>query len=120
MPDATILLDYMLNRMKGILENIVVFEEQMMANIYRTNGVIFAQRVMNALIDKGFVREKAYDTVQPIAMKAMSMGASYQELLKEDPTVMGALHRGGAQQLLHPRLLFQNIDHIYKRNKLEE
>jgi len=63
MPDATILLDYMLNRMKGILENIVVFEEQMMANIYRTNGVIFAQRVMNALIDKGFVREKAYDTV---------------------------------------------------------
>lgn len=91
MPDATILLDYMLNRMKGILENIVVFEEQMMANIYRTNGVIFAQRVMNALIDKGFVREKAYDTVQPIAMKAMSMGASYQELLKEDPTVMGAL-----------------------------
>lgn len=91
MPDATILLDYMLNRMKGILENIVVFEDQMMANIYRTNGVIFAQRVMNALIDKGFVREKAYDTVQPIAMKAMSMGASYQDLLKEDPTVMGAL-----------------------------
>lgn len=120
MPDATILLDYMLNRMKGILENIVVFEEQMMANIYRTNGVIFAQRVMNALIDKGFVREKAYDTVQPIAMKAMSMGASYQELLKEDPTVMGALTEEEFNNCFTLDYYFKNIDHIYKRNKLEE
>lgn len=113
MPDATILLDYMLNRMKGILENIVVFEEQMMANIYRTNGVIFAQRVMNALIDKGFVREKAYDTVQPIAMKAMSMGASYQELLKEDPTVMGALTEEELNNCFTLDYYFKNIDHIY-------
>ncbi len=120
MPDATILLDYMLNRMKGILENIVVFEDQMMANIYRTNGVIFAQRVMNALIDKGFVREKAYDTVQPIAMKALSMGASYQDLLKEDPTVMGALSEEELDSCFTLDYYFKNIDHIYKRNKLEE
>lgn len=120
MPDATILLDYMLNRMNGILENIVVFEDQMMANIYRTNGVIFAQRVMNALIDKGFVREKAYDTVQPIAMKAMSMGASYQDLLKEDPTVMGALSEEELDSCFTLDYYFKNIDHIYKRNKLEE
>ncbi len=120
MPDATILLDYMLNRMKGILENIVVFEDQMRANIYRTNGVIFAQRVMNALIDKGFVREKAYDTVQPIAMKAMSLGASYQDLLKEDPTVMGALTEEELDACFTLDYYFKNIDHIYKRNKLEE
>lgn len=120
MPDATILLDYMLNRMKGILENLVVFEDQMRANIYRTNGVIFAQRVMNALIDKGFVREKAYDTVQPIAMKAMSLGASYQDLLKEDPTVMGALTEEELDACFTLDYYFKNIDHIYKRNKLEE
>lgn len=120
MPDATILLDYMLNRMKGILENLVVFEDQMMANIYRTNGVIFAQRVMNALIDKGFVREKAYDTVQPIAMKAMSLGASYQDLLKQDPTVMGALSEEELDNCFTLDYYFKNIDHIYKRNKLEE
>lgn len=120
MPDATILLDYMLNRMKGILENIVVFEDQMMANIYRTNGVIFAQRVMNALIDKGFAREKAYDTVQPIAMKAMSIGASYQDLLKQDPTVMGALTEEELDNCFTLDYYFKNIDHIYKRNNLEE
>lgn len=120
MPDATILLDYMLNRMKGILANIVVFDEQMMANIYRTNGVIFAQRVMNALIDKGFVREKAYDTVQPIAMKAMSLGASYQDLLKQDPTVMGALTEEELDNCFTLDYYFKNIDYIYKRNKLEE
>lgn len=120
MPDATILLDYMLNRMKGILENLVVFQEQMMANIYRTNGVIFAQRVMNALIDKGFVRETAYDTVQPIAMKAMSLGASYQDLLKQDPTVMGALTEEELDACFTLDYYFKNIDHIYKRNKLEE
>ena len=120
MPDATILLDYMLNRMKGILENLVIFEDQMKANIYRTNGVIFAQRVMNALIDKGFVREKAYDTVQPIAMKAMSLGASYQELLKQDPTVMSMLTEEELDNCFTLDYYFKNVDHIYKRNKLEE
>ncbi len=120
MPDATILLDYMLNRMKGILENLVIFEDQMKANIYRTNGVIFAQRVMNALIDKGFVREKAYDTVQPIAMKAMSLGASYQDLLKQDPTVMSMLTEEELDNCFTLDYYFKNVDHIYKRNKLEE
>ena len=120
MPDATILLDYMLNRMMGILDNLVVFEEQMKANIYRTNGVIFAQRVMNALIDKGFAREKAYDTVQPVAMKAMSIGASYQELLKEEPTVMATLTEEELDGCFTLEYYMKNVDYIYKRNKIEE
>jgi len=120
MPDATILLDYMLNRMMGILENLVVFDEQMKANIYRTNGVIFAQRVMNALIDKGFAREKAYDTVQPVAMKAMSIGASYQELLKEEPTVMATLTAEELDGCFTLEYYMKNVDYIYKRNKIEE
>lgn len=119
MPDATILLDYMLNRMKGILENIVVFEDQMLNNIYRTNGVIFAQRVMNALIDKGFAREKAYDTVQPIAMRAMQEGKPYQELLKQDETVMSTLTPEELDNCFTLDYYFKNIDHIYKRNNLE-
>lgn len=118
MPDATILLDYMLNRMMGILDNLVVFEEKMKSNIYLTNGVIFAQRVMNALIEKGFVREQAYDTVQPIAMRAMAAGANYQDLLKEDPTVMGALTAEELDGCFTLEYYMKNVDYIYKRNGL--
>ena len=120
MPDATILLDYMLNRMMGILENLVVFEEQMKANIYRTNGVIFAQRVMNALIDKGFSREKAYETVQPVARRAMAEGASSQSLLKEEPTVMATLTEEELDGCFTLEYYMKNVDYIYKRNKIEE
>lgn len=120
MPDATILLDYMLNRMMGILENLVVFEERMKQNIYMTNGVIFAQRVMNALINKGFVREKAYDTVQPVAMQAMAEGASYQELLKKNPVVMAALTEEELDNCFTLDYYMKNVDYIYKRNKIED
>lgn len=120
MPDATILLDYMLNRMMGILENLVVFEDRMKQNIYMTNGVIFAQRVMNALIGKGFAREKAYDTVQPIAMKAMSTGASYQDLLRQNETVMSVLTSEELDACFTLDYYMKNVDHIYKRNKIEE
>ena len=120
MPDATILLDYMLNRMMGILDNLVVFEEQMKANIYRTNGVIFAQRVMNALIEKGFAREKAYDTVQPVAMRAMAEGASYEALLKEEPTVMSTLTAEELEGCFTLEYYMKKVDYIYKRNKIEE
>ena len=88
LPDATILLDYMLNRFGNILENLVVFPENMLKNIYLTHKVIFAQRVMTALINKGFSRENAYDLVQPIAMKAWFEGQDYKELLSQNETVM--------------------------------
>ena len=88
LPDATILLDYMLNRFGNILENLVVFPENMLKNIYLTHQVIFAQRVMTALINKGFSREKAYDLVQPIAMKAWFEALDYKELLLQNPEVM--------------------------------
>lgn len=118
MPDATILLDYMLNRMMGILENLVVFEDRMKSNIYMTNGVIFAQRVMNALIGKGFVREQAYDTVQPIAMQAMAAGANYQDLLKQSSTVMDALTEEELDACFTLDYYMKNVDYIYKRNGL--
>ena len=119
MPDATILLDYMLNRMMGILENLVIFEQQMHDNIYRTNGVIFAQRVMNALIDKGFVREKAYDTVQPVAMRAMQEGKPYIDLLRQDPTVSATLSAEELEACFTLDYYMKNVDYIYNRNNIE-
>ena len=119
LPDATMLLDYMLNRFKGILENLVIFPEQMLKNIYRTNKVIFAQRVMNALISKGFVREEAYDTVQPMAMKAWSEGLDYQELLSQNEKVMSFLSKEELDSCFTLDYYFSQVDYIYKRNGVE-
>ena len=119
LPDATMLLDDMLKRFKGILENLVIFPEQMLKNIYRTNKVIFAQRVMNALISKGFVREEAYDTVQPIAMKAWSEGLDYQELLSQNEKVMSFLSKEELDSCFTLDYYFSQVDYIYKRNGIE-
>jgi adenylosuccinate lyase len=120
LPDATELLDYMLNRMMNILGNLTVFEDKMKADIYMTNGVIFAQRVMNALIGKGFAREKAYDTVQPVAMRAMATGMPYIDLLREDPTVSATLSNEELEACFTLDYYMKNVDYIYKRNKIED
>ena len=119
LPDATMLLDYMLNRFRGILENLVVFKDVMMENIYRTRKVIFAQRVMNALIEKGFSREQAYDTVQPVAMRAMSERADYQELLAETPAVMEVLTREELDSCFTLEYYLKNVDFIFDRVGIE-
>ncbi len=115
LPDATELLDYMLCRFKGILENLVVYPETMLANIYRTKGVIFAQRVMNALIGKGLSREEAYDTVQPIAMKAWTEGLDYQTLLKASDKVMSLLTEDELWDCFTLDYYFKNVDYIFGR-----
>ncbi len=119
MPDATILLDYMLNRMMGILQNLTIFEDKMMSDIYMTNGVIFAQRVMNALIGKGWVREQAYDTVQPVAMKAMATNSNYKDLLLQTPTVMEVLTPEELDACFTLDYYLKNVDYIYKRNGID-
>ena len=75
---------------------------------------------MNALIDKGFAREKAYDTVQPVAMRAMSEGAAYLDLLKEEPTVKATLTTEELEGCFTLEYYMKNVDFIYKRNKIEE
>ena len=115
LPDATELLDYMLCRFKGILENLVVYPETMLANIWRTKGVIFAQRVMNALIGKGLSREEAYDMVQPIAMRAWTEGLDYRDLLQESDKVMSLLTEEDLADCFTLDYYFKNVDFIFSR-----
>ncbi len=115
LPDATELLDYMLCRFKGILENLNVYPENMLTNIRRTHGVIFAQRVMNALIEKGLSRERAYDTVQPISMKSWAEGLDYQTLLKENEEVMALLSPEEVDSCFTLDYYFKNVDYIFKK-----
>ncbi|MDR1113144.1 MAG: adenylosuccinate lyase [Bacteroidales bacterium] len=115
LPDATILLDYMLNRVSNILENLVVFPENMLKNIYITHKVIFAQRVMNSLISKGFSREKAYDLVQPIAMKAWFDGQDYKTLIEANETVCAALTQAEIDDCFTLAYYFKHVDDIFER-----
>ncbi len=115
LPDATMLLDYMLNRLKGILENVVVYPEVMLKNIYLTNGVIFSQRVMNALIAKGLAREEAYDLVQPLAMEAYNEQKDFQTLLANNPLISKHLSTTELANCFTLDYYFKNVDYIYKR-----
>ena len=115
LPDATILLDYMLNRFGNILENLVVFPENMLKNIYLTHKVIFAQRVMTALINKGFSRESAYDLVQPIAMKAWFEGQDYKELLAQNETVMSHFTPEELNQCFTLEYYLKQVPAIFER-----
>ncbi|MDE7213406.1 MAG: adenylosuccinate lyase [Anaeroplasmataceae bacterium] len=115
LPDATMLLDYMLNRFKGMLENLVVYPEVMLENIYKTNGVIFAQRVMNALIEKGLSREEAYDLVQPIAMEAYNEKKDYKSLLEVNPKIKEYLSKEGLNACFTLEYYFSNLDYIYNK-----
>jgi adenylosuccinate lyase len=115
LPDSTMLLDYMLNRFMGILDKLVVYPKKMIDDIYMTNGVIFAQRVMMALIEKGLSREEAYDTVQPIAMVAYNEGKDYQTLLSESDKVMSKLTKDELASCFTLEYYFKNLDFIYSR-----
>lgn len=115
LPDATELLDYMLTRFKGILENLIVYPDKMMKDIYLTKGVIFAQRVLYKLIEKGLVREEAYDTVQPIAMKALEEDKNYIDLLKENEKVKSLLTDEEIDSCFTLDYYMKNVDYIYKR-----
>lgn len=85
--DGTILLDYMLNRYTKVLSNLVIFEEQMIKNIYLTYGVIFAQRFLNGLVEKGVSRENSYSIIQPIAMESWHERKDFKTLiLRSDVT----------------------------------
>ena len=115
LPDATELLDYMLTRFKDILDNLVVYKDKMLEDIWMTNGVIFAQRVMNALIGKGLSREGAYDAVQPIAMKAWSEHLDYAGLLKADPGIKALLSDDEIDSCFTLEYYLKNVDYIFSR-----
>ena len=114
-PDATELLDYMLNRFGRILKNLTVYPENMKKNIWLTNGVIFSQRFMLKLIEKGWTREKAYDTVQPQAIKAWEENLNFRDLMEAVPEVTDTLTPEEIEDCFDPYYHVKNVKEIYKR-----
>ena len=114
-PDATILLDYLLARMTGLLKNLNVDEKRMLENIQQTHGVIFAQRVMNALIAKGLSREAAYDAVQPIAMMAWTQHTDFKTLLIQAESITAQLSVSEIDACFTLEYYLSTVDALYAR-----
>lgn len=115
LPDATIALDYMLNRFSNIVKNLTVFPENMKRNIDKTHGVIFSQRVLLALIDKGMSREAAYDTVQPKAMQAWETGTHFKQLVEEDEVITAQLSNAEIEDCFDYTYHLKNVDQIFEK-----
>lgn len=114
-PDATILLNYMLNRFGNIVKNLTVFPDNMRRNMDRTFGIIFSQRILLGLIEKGWSREAAYDAVQPKAMQAWEEETMFRTLIEEDKE-MGALFTSEElDELFDPHYHVRRVDTIFER-----
>lgn len=112
--DMITLFDYMLQRMNRVLKNLTFFPQNMARNIELTHGAIYSQRALNALILSGKSREEAYDLVQPLAMKSLLEGASFESLLLENPEIKSILGEGKIHSLFAPEYALKNVDYIYR------
>ncbi|WP_322925302.1 adenylosuccinate lyase [Paenibacillus campi] len=119
LPDATMLLNYMLNRFGNIVKNLTVFPENMQRNIQRTYGVPFSGRVMTKLIDKGMSREQAYDTVQPRAMQAWEQQRSFKDIILETPEITSQLSSEEIDDAFNSAWHLKHVDTIFKKLGLD-
>ncbi|RTE09840.1 adenylosuccinate lyase [Paenibacillus whitsoniae] len=115
LPDATQLLNYMLNRLGNIIKNLTVFPENMKRNMRSTYDVPFSGRVMTKLIDKGFAREQAYDTVQPRAMQAWEEQRSFREIVENTPAITEALSPAEIADCFDPSWHLKHVETIFDR-----
>lgn len=115
LPDSTILLDYILNRFGNIVKNLTVFPDNMKNNMDRTLGLIYSQRVLLALIDKGMAREAAYDVVQPKAMEAWETKQPFRQLVEGEPKITALLSPEEIADCFDYNYHLKNVDLIFER-----
>ncbi|AQU78617.1 MULTISPECIES: adenylosuccinate lyase [Planococcus] len=115
LPDATIALNYMLNRFGNIVKNLTVFPENMKRNMDSTLGLIYSQRVLLALIDKGMAREAAYDTVQPCAMEAWENQTHFRKIVEANDTITAKLSKEELDDCFDYNHHLQQVDMIFNR-----
>lgn len=115
LPDATIALNYMLNRFGNIVKNLTVFPENMKRNMDRTQGLIYSQRVLLALIDTGMTREEAYDLVQPKAMEAWEKQVPFRGLVEAEEKITSRLSAETIADCFDYNYHLKGVDTIFER-----
>jgi adenylosuccinate lyase len=115
LPDSSILLDYMLDLLATILERLQVYPERMAENLDRTRGLIYSQRVLLALVERGLSRQAAYAIVQRHAMRAWKTREDYRTLLEADPEVRAVLSPAELAALFDPQYYLRYADVPFRR-----
>jgi len=114
-PDSTILINYMLVRLTGIMKGLQVYPERMKENINKSYGLFFSQRVLLRLTEKGLSRERAYSLVQQCAMQSWKNRSPFKDELKKDAVVTGHIPDAELDRLFDLSFYTRNVDYIFKR-----
>jgi len=114
-PDATVTLDFALARLAGVVNQLVVYPERMKANLDSLGGLVFSQRVMLALTQKGLSREESYAAVQRNAMKSWREGSSFLELCRADADIARVLPAAELEALFDMGYHTKHVDTIFTR-----
>jgi len=120
LPDSCLIMDYSLALFTSIMRGLQIYPQRMKQNIKLTKGLIFSQRVMLALIDKGLGRQKAYELVQRNAMKAWKGNRNFLSLLKADAEVIATLPQEELEPLFDEQYYLRYVNEIFERLGLTE
>jgi len=115
MPDSTILVDYMLARITDVIKNLVVYPANMKRNLELTGGLVYSQRLLLALIEKGAQRTESYEAVQRNAMASWNGEGDLQTLASKDPFITKHLKASEINACFNPKYYLRHIDQIYRR-----
>ncbi len=114
-PDSTILLDYMVNRLTQLLDRLVVYPENMSANLAKSRGLIFSEGLMLRLVQKGLTREEAYGLVQRAAFQTLQGKEEFREVLLKDRSILQYLRPEEIRECLDIRHSLRHVDEIFGR-----
>jgi adenylosuccinate lyase len=115
LPDSTISVDYILNRMANVVEKLIVYPENMEKNLNITNGLIYSQKVLIELAKRGLKRQKAYELVQTSAMKTWQHKKPFIESLIENEELMQYIEKEELEKLFSNETLMNSVDFIFER-----
>ena len=113
-PDTTILLDFALSRLTNVIKNIVVNKKNIKANLDKLNGLIYSQRILLMLTQKGVSREDSYDIVQKNASKSWDNQSDFKEIILSDKGIMEILTKEEVDELFSLDYHMKNVDYIFK------
>ncbi len=115
MPDSTILIDYMLARVTDLLKHLLVYPDRMRRNLDLTGGLVYSQRLLLALVEKGAQRKESYEAVQRHAMAAWKGGPSLEQGVSRDPFISRQLTKAEIKACFDPAYYLRHLDQIYTR-----